>query len=100
MSEPGRVLPFCRAHRTSDRPARGVQYTGRLLCWSLATGMVTAAAELVLEPQATWWNALWPAPWYLTGLSIPLWALLRAREKAAQQADGDDDFPEQLEKAA
>ncbi|MEU9632605.1 hypothetical protein AB0D89_38370 [Streptomyces luteogriseus] len=58
--------------------------------------MATAAAELVLEPQATWWNA----PWYLTGLSIPLWALLRAREKAAQQADGDDDFPEQLEKAA
>ncbi|MER7404737.1 hypothetical protein ABT373_20125 [Streptomyces sp. NPDC000070] len=100
MSEPGRTLPSCRTSAPSDRLARGVRYTGRLMCWSLATGMATAATDLVLETQATWWNALWPAPWYLTGLSIPLWALLRAREKAAQQSDGDDDFPEQLEKAA
>ncbi|MGA5205509.1 MULTISPECIES: hypothetical protein [Streptomyces] len=70
------------------------------MCWSLAAGMAGAATDLVLDPQATWWKALWPAPWYLTGLSVPLWALLRAREKAAQQSDDDDDFPGHLEKAA
>jgi hypothetical protein len=62
--------------------------------------MATAAADLVLEPQAAWWTALWPIPWYLTGLSIPLWAVLRASEKAAQQPGKDDDFPRQWDKAA
>ncbi|MFF7307631.1 hypothetical protein [Streptomyces sp. NPDC008137] len=100
LSEPGRTLPSCRTHPASGRLARGVRYTGRLACWSLATGMATAATDLVLEPHTPWWTALWPAPWYLTGLSIALWAVLRAREKAAQQPCDHDDFPGHLEKAA
>ncbi|MFE4054472.1 hypothetical protein [Streptomyces sp. YIM B13518] len=65
----GRRLPVsCAARRRHhrDRLARAVQWTGRLLCWSLATGMPTAATELLLTPQAGWWPALWPRPWYLT----------------------------------
>jgi cytochrome c-type biogenesis protein CcmH/NrfF len=62
--------------------------------------MATAATDLILEPQTTWWTALWLIPWYLTGLSLPLWALLRAREKAAQQPDHDDDPPRHWDKAA
>ncbi|MEU3891890.1 hypothetical protein [Streptomyces sp. NPDC029041] len=43
---------------------------------------------------------LWPAPWYLTGLSMPLWAVLRAREEATHQPDEDDDSPSRWEEAA
>ncbi|WP_030238793.1 MULTISPECIES: hypothetical protein [unclassified Streptomyces] len=86
MSEPGRALP--------------VQRAGRLLCWSLATGMVTAAADLVLDPQTAWWRSLWLLPWYLTGLSVLAWAVLRARQKAAQRPDEDDVSPERWERAA
>ncbi|MEU6183588.1 hypothetical protein [Streptomyces coeruleorubidus] len=100
MSEPGRTLPSSRTHLASDRLARGVRNAGRLTCCSLATGMATAATDLILEPQTTWWTALWLIPWYLTGLSIPLWTVLRAREKAAQQSDQDDDPPRHWDKAA
>ncbi|KOV95835.1 hypothetical protein ADK65_29385 [Streptomyces sp. NRRL B-1140] len=100
MSEPGRTLPSYRTSTASHRLARAVRYAGRLTCWSLATGMATAATDLVLEPQTTWWTALWPTPWYLTGLSIPLWAVLRAREKATHQPDEDDDSPSRWEEAA
>ncbi|MFJ8596548.1 hypothetical protein [Streptomyces sp. NPDC093598] len=100
MSEPGRTLPSSLTHPASDRLTRGVQHAGHLTCWSLATGMATAATDLILEPQTTWWTALWLIPWYLTGLAIPLWALLRAREKAAQQSDHDDAPPRHWDKAA
>ncbi|MER7900822.1 hypothetical protein ABTX62_33310 [Streptomyces sp. NPDC096046] len=100
MSEPGRTLPPSRTHPASDRLTRRVRHAGRLTCWSLATAMATAATNVILEPQTTWWTALWVVPWYLTGLSIPLWAVLRAREKAAQQSGQGDDLPRHWNKAA
>ncbi|GGY45583.1 hypothetical protein [Streptomyces djakartensis] len=86
MSESGRALL--------------VQRVGRLLCWSLAAGMLTAAADLVLDPRAAWWRSLWLLPWYLTGLSVLAWAVLRARQKAAQRPDEEDVSPERWEQAA
>lgn len=100
MSEPGRLLPSRRTRPASGRLDRAVQRAGRLLCWSLATGMGTAAADLVLDPREAWWRSLWPLPWYLTGLSVLTWAVLRARQKAAQRPDEEDVFPGEWEEAA
>ncbi|MER7780499.1 hypothetical protein ABTZ21_36880 [Streptomyces sp. NPDC096191] len=104
MSSPGRRLPaFCaarRRHRPHNRLTRAVRYAGRLLCWSLAAGMTTAATELLLTPQADWWQALWPAPWYLTPLAALTWAVLRAREKAEQHPPDEDTLPEHWDQAA
>ncbi|WP_055694520.1 hypothetical protein [Streptomyces prasinopilosus] len=104
MSEPGRSLPTRRSRprcRTGpERLTRAVRYAGRLLCWSLAAGMASAAADLLLEPSARWWPVLWPVPWYLTGVSLLAWAGLRAREKAAQFPPEEDESREHWGRAA
>ncbi|MEV0696151.1 hypothetical protein [Streptomyces sp. NPDC050388] len=102
MSTPGRRVPAScptRRHHDQSRLIRAVQPTGRLPCWSLAAGMTTAATELLVTPQAGWWPALWPLPWYLTCLTALTWAILRAREKAAQHPP-DEDLPDQWDRAA
>lgn len=71
-----------------------------MLCCSLAASMTTAATELLLTPQAGWWPALWPLPWYLTCATALAWAILRAREKAAQHPPDEDTLPEQWDQAA
>ncbi|MER5831829.1 hypothetical protein ABT116_13560 [Streptomyces sp. NPDC002130] len=72
MAEPG---PF----RSS---ASAVQLAGRLLCWSLAAAMVSAAVDAFLDPRARWWGSVWPLPWWLVCASALAWTVLRAREKA------------------
>ncbi|MFE1036953.1 hypothetical protein ACFW40_34395 [Streptomyces sp. NPDC058807] len=103
MSSPGRRMPAScaarRRHRPRTRFTRAVQYAARLLCWSLTAGMTTATAELLLSPQADWWQALWPAPWYLTPLTALTWAVLRAREKSEQNPP-DEDTPPEWDQAA
>ncbi|MFD0317993.1 hypothetical protein [Streptomyces flavalbus] len=90
MSTPGRRASASCAAR----------WTGRLLCWSLAAGMATAATDLLLAPRAGWWPAVWPLPWYLTGLAALTWAVLRAREKAAQRPPEEDTHPDHWDQAA
>ncbi|OIJ66244.1 hypothetical protein [Streptomyces mangrovisoli] len=58
-----------------------VRWAGRLLCWTLAAGMLTAAVQAGLRPGAGWWRALWTLPWWLAACSVMLWAGLRAAEK-------------------
>ncbi|MFG3155364.1 hypothetical protein ACGF7W_25340 [Streptomyces sp. NPDC048219] len=104
MNAPGRRMP-CSSPNTRHSPAahrtaRAVQRAGRLLCWSLAAGMATAATDLLLTPQASWWNAAWPVPWYLTGLSLPAWAILRAHEKATQHPPDEEHLPDNWDQAA
>jgi len=69
-----------------DRPdgplALAVRWAGRLLCWSLAAAMATAAVDVTASPHAGWWHTFWPLPWYLTCASAVAWAALRAREKS------------------
>ena len=77
MTEPGRAPSAPRA--------RAVRFLERLLCWSLAAGMTSAAADLVLDPRTPWWSPLWVLPWYLAGGCFLAWAVLRAREKAARR---------------
>ncbi|GAA2940999.1 MULTISPECIES: hypothetical protein [Streptomyces] len=62
-----------------------VQLSGRLLCWSLAAAMITAALDVVLDPRARWWDALWSLPWWLAGGAALAWIALRAREKARRR---------------
>ncbi|MFJ5993639.1 hypothetical protein [Streptomyces sp. NPDC092370] len=62
--------------------ASAVQLSGRLLCWSLAAAMASAAADAFLDPRADWWGVVWPVPWWLVGASTLAWTVLRAREKA------------------
>ncbi|MFI6209102.1 hypothetical protein ACIBAI_22295 [Streptomyces sp. NPDC051041] len=105
MSTPGRRTPCSPSSRrlspTTHRTARAVQRAGRLLCWSLAAGMITAFTDLLLGPHTGWWHTLWLLPWYLTCLSVPAWAVLRAREKAAhRQTSEDEDFHDQWDQAA
>ncbi|MFE6336205.1 hypothetical protein ACFVOK_23820 [Streptomyces sp. NPDC057798] len=102
MRTPGRRLPAYSPTRPchQNRLTRAVQWTGRLLCWSLAAGMTTAATELLFAPQASWWPALWPLPWYLTCVTALTWAILRAREKAAQHPPEEDTLPDQRDQAA
>lgn len=104
MSEPGRALPTSRSrtrcHSGPERLTRAVRYAGRLLCWSLAAGMATAATDLLLEPSARWWPALWPLPWCLTCVSLSAWAVQRAREKAAQSPLEEDEFQDYWDRAA
>ncbi|MFJ5281500.1 hypothetical protein [Streptomyces parvulus] len=95
MSVPGRgrACPHpTRGRRAdTDRTARAVQRTGRLLCWSLAAGMAGAATEALLHPETHWWPLLWPLPWYLTPAATLSWGLLRLREKAACRLPKDRD---------
>ncbi|MEU2582329.1 hypothetical protein ABZ612_05030 [Streptomyces avermitilis] len=56
---------------------------GRVLCWTHAVAMLTAAAQAVLSPGFTGWGHLWPLPWYLIPVTGITWALLRARYKRA-----------------
>ncbi|WP_432101480.1 hypothetical protein [Streptomyces sp. WAC 04229] len=77
MSAPGR-------RRTA------VQWAGRLLCWSLALAMVTAAVEALFHPGAAWWLLAWPVPWCLTPITALAWGLLRLREKATGRPPCDD----------
>ncbi|MCM3298314.1 hypothetical protein [Streptomyces pseudogriseolus] len=104
MSTPGGRTPCShptRHHRVSaPRLTRSTQRAGRLLCWSLTAGMTTAATDILLTPQADWWQALWPAPWYLTPLAALTWAALRAHEKAEQHPPDDDTLPDQWDQAA
>ncbi|MFG2681635.1 hypothetical protein [Streptomyces sp. NPDC048392] len=63
--------------------------------------MTTAATQLLLAPRADWWAYCWPSPWYLACTAAFVWAVLRAREKAAhQRAAEDDDFPGEWGSAA
>ncbi|MBQ1100430.1 hypothetical protein KBY55_31295 [Streptomyces sp. b94] len=104
MNALGRRMPCSRsARRRCPVPYRltlAVQWAGRLLCWSLAVGMTTAALDLLLDPQAPWWRTVWPLPWYLTSLAIPAWAVLRAREKASQRPPDEDTLPDSWDQAA
>ncbi|MFE1585358.1 hypothetical protein ACFW6Q_06645 [Streptomyces sp. NPDC058737] len=104
MNAPGRRMPCSRStHHHSPAPRRltlAVRWAGRLLCWSLAAGMTTAALDLLATPQAAWWPTVWPLPWYLTGLSIPAWAILRAREKATQDPPDEETRPDHWDRAA
>ncbi|MET8899872.1 MULTISPECIES: hypothetical protein [unclassified Streptomyces] len=77
MSAPGR-------RRTA------AQWAGRLLCWSLALAMVTAAVEALFHPGAAWWPLAWPVPWYDTPITALAWGLLRLREKAMGRPPCDD----------
>ncbi|MER7780646.1 hypothetical protein ABTZ21_37650 [Streptomyces sp. NPDC096191] len=97
MSTPARrrTCPYLSRQRpaATDRAGRPVQWTGRLLCWSLAAGMAGAATEALLHPEVGWWPPLWPLPWYLTPATALAWGLLRLREKAAhRQPDDHDDI--------
>ncbi|AKZ53635.1 hypothetical protein SAM23877_0586 [Streptomyces ambofaciens ATCC 23877] len=104
MNALGRRMPCSSPSRhpspATHRTTRAVQRTGRLLCWSLAAGMTTAAADLLLEPQAPWWGVVWPLPWYLTSLSIPAWAILRARQKTTQHPPDENHLPNSWDQAA
>ncbi|WP_077801897.1 hypothetical protein [Streptomyces sp. JHA26] len=104
MTAPGRHMPCSSPlhHRspTTRRTTRAVQQAGRLLCWSLAAGMTTAATDLIASPRTPWWEATWPLPWYLTCLTIPAWALLRAHEKAALSAPDHDQLQDSWDQAA
>ncbi|MEW2266065.1 hypothetical protein ACGF5T_30815 [Streptomyces sp. NPDC047853] len=102
MNALGRRMPCSSTARrpTAHRTARATQWAGRLLCWTLAAGMITAAADLLLAPRAPWWGALWPVPWYLTGLSLAAWAVLRAREKATQRPPDEEHLPDNWDQAA
>ncbi|MCT9143086.1 hypothetical protein [Streptomyces violarus] len=62
-----------------------VQLSGRLLCWSLAAAMITAALDAVLDPHARWWGAAWSLPWWLACGAAVAWVVLRACEKAARR---------------
>ncbi|GAA2270645.1 hypothetical protein GCM10010145_01370 [Streptomyces ruber] len=87
--DPGRALPESppdppgTTAETAHRLGRSVRTSGRLLRWSLAGGMTTAAVDVVLAPGFRAWPVLWPLPWYLTCVCAVTWAVLRAREKAA-----------------
>ncbi|MFC8851521.1 hypothetical protein ACFT5D_00445 [Streptomyces sp. NPDC057144] len=104
MNALGRRMPCSRTTRhhspASHRPTLAARWAGRLLCWSLAAGMTTAALDLLVTPQAAWWHTFWPLPWYLTGLSIPAWAILRAREKATQDPPDEETRPDHWGRAA
>ncbi|WP_367323408.1 hypothetical protein [Streptomyces sp. HUAS ZL42] len=76
---------------------------GRLLCWTLAAAMLGAAVEAVFSPDADWWQAAWPVPWYLVPAWALLWAALRAWEKRTQRLgrhETDEDVPADFDKAA
>ncbi len=104
MNAPGRRMPCSRTtrhHSPAPHPLTlALRWAGRLLCWSLAAGMTTAALDLLATPPAAWWPTAWPLPWYLTGISIPAWAILRAREKATQQPPDEDTRPDHWDRAA
>ncbi|GGZ37064.1 hypothetical protein [Streptomyces poonensis] len=73
---------------------RAGQYTawaGRLLCWTLAGAMLTAAAEALLAPDVTWWRVLWPLPWCLVPVWALTWAALRIREKRLLRRAADEE---------
>ncbi|MFD3827165.1 hypothetical protein [Streptomyces sp. NPDC058625] len=103
MNALGRRMPCSSPTRhspTAHRTTCAVQWAGRLLCWSLAAGMTTAATDLLLAPRAPWWGTLWPLPWYLTGLSLLAWAVLRTREKAAQHPPDEEHLADGWDQAA
>ncbi|MFB7090474.1 hypothetical protein [Streptomyces sp. NPDC056296] len=104
MNALGRRMPCSSSTRrhspAAHRLTRAVQWAGRLLCWSLAVGMTTTATELLLAPQAAWWPAVWPLPWYLTCLSTLAWTVLRACEKASQRPPDEDTLPDHWDQAA
>ncbi|MFE6096937.1 hypothetical protein ACFQ7M_33890 [Streptomyces massasporeus] len=69
--------------------ASAVQLSGRLLCWSLAAAMVSAAADASLHPHLSWWGAAWPLPWWSACLAALAWTVLRAYEKAHRMPPQD-----------
>ena len=86
--------------RPSPTPTpRAVRYAGRLLCWNLAVGMVTAAVG-ASDPHARWWHLAWPLPWYLTCASAVTWGVLRVHEKADSSPPGEEEPPREWEQAA
>ncbi|MEV0244221.1 hypothetical protein AB0I06_30515 [Streptomyces sp. NPDC050674] len=70
--------------------ASAVQLAGRLLCWSLAAAMASAAVDALLDPQVSWWGVAWLLPWWLAGASALAWSVLRAREKADRPPPHDN----------
>ena len=69
--------------------ASAVQWSGRLLCRSLAAAMASAAVTAFLHPHVRWWGAVGPLPWWLACLAALTWAVLRAREKAGRTPPQD-----------
>ncbi|MFI2431896.1 hypothetical protein [Streptomyces sp. NPDC018693] len=73
-------------------------WAGRLLCWTLAAAMATAAVEALFSPTPHWWATIWPLPWYLVPAWALLWAAARAHEKRTahhvRRTDTDEDVPD------
>lgn len=85
-----------------NRPGLAARWAGRLLCWTLAAAMASAAVEAVAEPSAAWWRTAWPLPWYLAPAWALLWAALRAREKrtGADRPGVDENVPTDYDEIA
>ncbi|MET7848693.1 hypothetical protein ABZT48_10775 [Streptomyces avermitilis] len=74
---------------------------GRVLCWTHAVAMLTAAAQAVLSPDFTGWDRLWPLPWYLIPATGIAWAVLRARYKhALHQQSLEEGIPADFDQIA
>ncbi|OON78760.1 hypothetical protein [Streptomyces tsukubensis] len=67
-----------------------VTWTGRLLCWTLATAMASAALQAVVHPTVAWWGAVWLMPWGLVPALALCWAVFRALEKSSPDGPRDD----------
>ncbi|WP_327314790.1 hypothetical protein [Streptomyces sp. NBC_01235] len=85
-----------------NRPGLAARWAGRLLCWTLAAAMASAAVEAVFKPSAGWWRTAWPLPWYLVPAWALLWAALRAREKrtGAGRPGADENVPTDYDEIA
>ncbi|MDX2677087.1 MULTISPECIES: hypothetical protein [Streptomyces] len=86
-----------------NRPGLAARWAGRLLCWTLAAAMASAAVEAVVKPGAGWWRTAWPLPWYLVPVWALLWAALRAREKrttGAGRPGADENVPTDYDEIA
>jgi hypothetical protein len=97
---PSRSTRSRRPRTASDRLAAAVRWAGRLLCWTLAVAMLTAATEAVATPEAAWWQGAWQTPWYLVPVWALAWAALRMREKYGAGRDDEVDVPADFDRAA
>ncbi|MET7637215.1 hypothetical protein [Streptomyces sp. NPDC005438] len=72
MASPPTTPPLVRLTRATER----------LLCGSLGTAMAVNALQAFVRPDLPWFSTLWLGLWILTGALFPVWAGLRAAEKA------------------
>ncbi|MFD5074163.1 hypothetical protein [Streptomyces sp. NPDC058371] len=89
-----------RPRTASDRLTAAVRWAGRLLCWTLAVAMLTAATEAVVAPGAAWWQDAWQAPWYLVPVWALTWAVLRMTEKYVAGRNDEEVVPADFDRAA